>query len=51
LGLTTVRQSAEDKGRIAGALLLHPPRNGMPVIETLETQLLIGRTTGPAPTR
>lgn len=47
-GLTTVRQSAEDKGRRAGALLLRPPRSGVPVAEVLPTELVVGRTTGPA---
>ncbi|MDG3009919.1 LacI family DNA-binding transcriptional regulator [Rhodococcus sp. D2-41] len=47
-GLTTVRQSAELKGRRAGALLLSPGDDG-PVTEILDTELLVGRTTGPAP--
>jgi DNA-binding LacI/PurR family transcriptional regulator len=49
LGLTTVRQAADEKGRRAGALLLTPPRSGIPIVETLETELVMGRTCGPPP--
>ncbi|QUR69141.1 LacI family DNA-binding transcriptional regulator [Mycobacterium spongiae] len=47
-GLTTVSQPSLHKGRRAGELLLKPPRSGLPVIEVLGTELIRGRTAGPA---
>ncbi len=46
-GLTTVKQPSVEKGRRAG-YLLHTPRTGLPVVEVLETELVRGRTSGPA---
>lgn len=46
-GLTTVVQPSIEKGRRAGRLLHEPPRNGLPVIEVLDTELVRGRTAGP----
>lgn len=48
-GLTTVRQPQEEKGRRAGALLMRPSRSGGATVEMLETELLPGSTSGPAP--
>ncbi|MBF0663665.1 MULTISPECIES: LacI family DNA-binding transcriptional regulator [unclassified Rhodococcus (in: high G+C Gram-positive bacteria)] len=46
-GLTTVRQPQKDKGRRAGELLLAAPaHSGVPVLETLDTQLWFGKTSG-----
>ncbi len=45
-GLTTVRQPAADKGREAGQLLLA----GAERIVTLDHELILRATTGPAPT-
>jgi len=45
-GLTTVRQPSFEKGLRAGRLLHDPPRSGLPVIETLDTELIRGRTSG-----
>ncbi|BBY19295.1 LacI family DNA-binding transcriptional regulator [Mycolicibacterium litorale] len=45
-GLTTVVQPSIEKGRRAGRLLHEPPRDGLPVIEVLDTELLRGRTAG-----
>jgi DNA-binding LacI/PurR family transcriptional regulator len=47
-GLTTVKQPSVEKGRRAGYLLHNPPRSGLPVVEILETELIRGRTSGPA---
>ncbi|TPG31152.1 LacI family DNA-binding transcriptional regulator [Mycolicibacterium hodleri] len=47
-GLTTVKQPSVEKGRRAGYLLHNPPRSGLPVVEVLETELVRGRTSGPA---
>ena len=47
-GLTTVKQPNVEKGRRAGYLLHNPPRSGLPVVEVLETELVRGRTSGPA---
>ena len=47
-GLTTVKQPSLEKGRRAGRLLNDPPRSGLPVVEVLETELIRGRTSGPA---
>ena len=46
-GLTTVRQPSMEKGRRAGQLLHKPPRSGLPVIDTLDTEVVRGRTSGP----
>ena len=46
-GLTTVVQPTMGKGRRAGRLLLNPPRNGLPVVEVLDTEVFRGRTLGP----
>ncbi|WP_197378924.1 LacI family DNA-binding transcriptional regulator [Mycolicibacterium mengxianglii] len=46
-GLTTVSQPSLEKGRRAGALLHSPPRDGLPVIDVLPTDLIRGRTVGP----
>ncbi|BCI55450.1 LacI family transcriptional regulator [Mycolicibacterium litorale] len=45
-GLTTVVQPSIEKGRRAGKLLHEPPRDGLPVIEVLDTELVRGRTAG-----
>ncbi|HYO00730.1 MAG TPA: LacI family DNA-binding transcriptional regulator [Mycobacterium sp.] len=47
-GLTTVKQPSVEKGRRAGYLLHNPPCSGLPAIEVLETELVRGRTSGPA---
>ncbi|MGV0744318.1 LacI family DNA-binding transcriptional regulator [Mycolicibacterium sp. XJ870] len=47
-GLTTVVQSSVEKGRRAGRLLHNPPRSGLPVIDILDTEVVRGRTSGPA---
>jgi DNA-binding LacI/PurR family transcriptional regulator len=46
-GLTTVVQPSLEKGRRAGRLLHNPPRDGLPVIDVLDTEVVRGRTTGP----
>ncbi|CAN5364714.1 LacI family DNA-binding transcriptional regulator [soil metagenome] len=46
-GLATVSQPSLEKGRRAGALLHRPPRDGLPVIDVLPTELIRGRTAGP----
>jgi DNA-binding LacI/PurR family transcriptional regulator len=46
-GLTTVVQPSLDKGRRAGRLLHNPPRDGLPVIDVLDTEVVRGRTSGP----
>jgi DNA-binding LacI/PurR family transcriptional regulator len=46
-GLTTVVQPSLEKGRRAGRLLHNPPRDGLPVIDVLETEVVRGRTAGP----
>jgi hypothetical protein len=38
-GLTTVKQPSMEKGQRAGKLLHNPPRSGLPVIDTLDTEL------------
>ncbi|SDH32267.1 DNA-binding transcriptional regulator, LacI/PurR family [Rhodococcus triatomae] len=48
-GLTTVGQPQEEKGRRAGALLMSSARSGVAGIETLDTELVVGTTTGTAP--
>lgn len=45
-GLTTVVQPSMDKGRRAGRLLHQPPRNGLPVVDILDTRMVRGRTAG-----
>jgi DNA-binding LacI/PurR family transcriptional regulator len=45
-GLTTVVQPSMEKGRRAGRLLHQPPRNGLPVVDILDTRLVRGRTAG-----
>jgi DNA-binding LacI/PurR family transcriptional regulator len=47
-GLATVVQPSIEKGRRAGRLLHNPPRNGLPVIDVLDTEVVRGRTAGPA---
>jgi DNA-binding LacI/PurR family transcriptional regulator len=47
--LTTVRQPAIEKGRIAGALLLDPPADPQERQVVLPTELVVRATTGPAP--
>ncbi len=46
-GLTTVAQPSLEKGKRAGRLLSHLPRDGRPVIDVLDTELVRGRTAGP----
>jgi DNA-binding LacI/PurR family transcriptional regulator len=46
-GLTTVSQPTLEKGKRAGRLLHSPPRDGLPVIDVLPTELVRGRTAGP----
>lgn len=46
-GLTTVRQPQEEKGRRAGALLTSSAQSGIATTETIDTDLVIGATTGP----
>lgn len=46
-GLTTVSQPTLEKGKHAGRLLHSPPRDGLPAIEVLPTELVRGRTAGP----
>ncbi|HNA50215.1 MAG TPA: LacI family transcriptional regulator, partial [Mycobacterium sp.] len=36
-----------EKGKRAGRLLGHLPRDGRPVIDVLDTELVRGRTAGP----
>lgn len=46
-GLTTVSQPSLEKGKLAGRLLHSPPRDGLPVVDVLPTELVRGRTAGP----
>ncbi len=46
-GLTTVSQPTLEKGKHAGRLLHNPPRDGLPVIDVLPTEVVRGRTAGP----
>lgn len=46
-GLTTVRQPAVERGRIAGELLLDPPENPADWQVVLPTELMIRASTGP----
>ncbi|GLI02543.1 LacI family DNA-binding transcriptional regulator [Phytohabitans aurantiacus] len=48
-GLTTVRQPAYERGRIAGELLLDPPDDPARRRVTLDTELVVRPSTGPAP--
>ncbi len=48
--LTTVRQPALHKGRVAGGLLLDPPTDPAARRVTLPTRLIVRASTGPAPT-
>ena len=48
-GLTTVRQSSVERGRIAGELLLDPPEDPARRRRVLPTSLVVRATTGPAP--
>lgn len=45
-GLTTVSQPSLEKGKRAGRLLHNPPRDGLPVIDVLPTEVIRGRTAG-----
>ncbi|MCP2260647.1 transcriptional regulator, LacI family [Streptoalloteichus tenebrarius] len=45
-GLTTVRQPVLEKGRAAGRLLLDSAEHGRPRRVTLDTELIVGRTSG-----
>lgn len=47
--LTTIRQPALDKGRIAGRLLLEPPESEGERQVVLPTQLIVRASTGPVP--
>ncbi|WP_088997753.1 LacI family DNA-binding transcriptional regulator [Micromonospora echinaurantiaca] len=49
VGLTTVRQPAEEKGRIAAELLLDPPAEPTAGHVLLPTALVVRSTTGPVP--
>ncbi|MFD4293514.1 substrate-binding domain-containing protein [Rhodococcus sp. NPDC058505] len=47
MGLTTVRQPAEEKGRRAGELLHRTAQSGIVDVEMLDTELIRGRTSAP----
>lgn len=49
VGLTTVRQPAEEKGRIAAELLLDPPADPAAAHVLLPTALVVRTSTGPVP--
>lgn len=49
VGLTTVRQPAEERGRITAELLLDPPADPAARHVLLPTELVIRTSTGPAP--
>ena len=40
-------QPSLEKGCCAGMLLHNPPRDGLPVIDVLATEVVRGRTSGP----
>jgi len=46
-GLATVAQPSLEKGKRAGRLAYLPPRDGLPVVDVLPTELVRGRTAGP----
>jgi DNA-binding LacI/PurR family transcriptional regulator len=48
--LTTIRQPAVERGRIAGELLLNPPDDPADRRVVLPTELIVRASTGPAPT-
>jgi DNA-binding LacI/PurR family transcriptional regulator len=47
--MTTVRQPALERGRIAGRLLLDPPDDPAQRRVVLPTELIVRASTGPAP--
>ncbi|MEV1286177.1 LacI family DNA-binding transcriptional regulator [Micromonospora sp. NPDC049679] len=49
-GLTTIRQPAIERGRIAGGLLLDPPADPADRQVVLPTELIVRASTGPSPT-
>jgi DNA-binding LacI/PurR family transcriptional regulator len=48
-GLTTIHQPSDEKGRIAGHLILDPPADPAARHRVLPTSLVVRATTGPAP--
>jgi DNA-binding LacI/PurR family transcriptional regulator len=50
-GLTTVRQPVREKGRIAGQMLLDRGERTEPRIVVLPTELVLGTSTGKAPSQ
>jgi DNA-binding LacI/PurR family transcriptional regulator len=48
-GLTTIRQPSDERGRIAGELLLDPPADPQARHRVLPTTLVVRATTGPIP--
>ncbi len=49
VGLTTIRQPSDERGRIAGELLLDPPAEPGARHRVLPTTLVVRATTGPTP--
>jgi len=47
--LTTIRQPAEERGRLSGQLLLDPPTDPAARTVVLPTELVVRASTGPAP--